>query len=127
VEAGLGVPRPPIDIVDRRIVNQQTGEDVTARLDRAIDIHLAKDAPHGIICKARSPSCGAGSARAYAADGTEIGLTDGRFIARVRAQWPATPVCEARHLTVEFLRTVWQRAGANPRVLLDFLAHIAPQ
>lgn len=127
VEAGLGVPRPPIDIVDRRIINRRSGQDVTDALDAAIAIRLGETPPAGVICKARSPSCGAGSARRFDPDGDPLSPGDGRFIAAVRARWPQVPVCEARHLDAAFFERVWRRAQADRRRLVDFLTHIGAQ
>ena len=112
VEAGLGVPRPPIDIVGGRVIDRAAGRDVTALLDAAIDARLVGEPPHAFIGKGRSPSCGRGSARRFDGPGDASGVTDGRFVARLRAAWPAVLICDAEQLTVEALAKIWTRAGA---------------
>ncbi|MGK0359576.1 MAG: hypothetical protein ACI9U2_001878 [Bradymonadia bacterium] len=113
LEAGLGVPRPPIDIVDGRVMDRAADRDVTALLDAAIDARLAGAPPDAVIGKAKSPSCGRGSARHFeeGAD-SPAGAGDGRFITRVRHRWPTMLVCDAERLTDDFLQAVWARVGA---------------
>lgn len=112
VEAGLGVPRPPIDIVDGRVMDRAAGVDVTALLDAAIDARLGHARPDAVIGKGKSPSCGRGSARHFTARAAAPSLGDGRFVARVRARWPDVMVCDAEQLTVDILRRVWACVGA---------------
>ena len=66
VEAGLGVPRPPIRLVDAgggavRLVEPASGRDLTARMRRFAERRvraLADEDLCGFVLKARSPSCG---------------------------------------------------------------------
>ncbi len=64
VEVGMGTPREPIHLVDRRLVGIESGNDWTDRMNawargrirelQALDLS-------GYIFKARSPSCGIGA------------------------------------------------------------------
>ena len=64
VEAGLGVPRPPMHLARRgstvSVVVTTTGDDHTAALTLAAQRWLAAHGSslHGFILKSRSPSCG---------------------------------------------------------------------
>lgn len=117
LEAGLGVPRPPIDLVGDRVVDRAAARDVTDLLDAAIDGWLARSRPDGFIGKGRSPSCGHGTARRYAPDGR----ADGRFVRRLTHTWPDLPVTDIEALTDEFLLAIWRRAGVDPGGLLDLI------
>lgn len=114
VEAGLGVPRPPIDLVGDRIVDRAADRDVTDRLDAAIDARLGRPRPDAFIGKARSPSCGHGTARRV----EPAGLADGRFVARLKARWGDLPIRDVEALDLEFLVAVWRAAGVQPGALL---------
>ena len=74
--AGLGVPRPPIEIVDGH-VRRQDGTSVDAQLRKAVEQILAQLAEQDIECvilKSRSPTCGVKQVH----DGTFSGkLVDG--------------------------------------------------
>ena len=74
VEAGMPVPRPPIDLVGVggrwSVVESATGRDVTPKLRAAARARSAQAAEKGLdgaILKARSPSCGIGDARRFVA------------------------------------------------------------
>jgi uncharacterized protein YbgA (DUF1722 family)/uncharacterized protein YbbK (DUF523 family) len=63
VEIGLGIPRPPIRIVEaggkQRLVQPETGRDVTHEMRTFAGTFLdAKAGAAGFILKSRSPSCG---------------------------------------------------------------------
>ena len=61
VELGLGVPRPPIDFVDDRLIVVTTGEDLTERMHAYAAWRakgLASLALDGYVLKSTSPSCG---------------------------------------------------------------------
>jgi uncharacterized protein YbbK (DUF523 family) len=127
-DAGLGVPRPPIDLYrqeDGRIaVITPQGLDCTAQLEAWIATALPKlrhAALDGLILKARSPSCGIASAKlriggpncaeadaaASAADAGKhkgdcrpapIGTTDGLFVAALKRALPNLPLVEDEEL-----------------------------
>ncbi|MEW5825950.1 MAG: DUF523 and DUF1722 domain-containing protein [Candidatus Bipolaricaulota bacterium] len=97
VEIGLGVPRSPIRLVGplgaARLVQPETGKDVTEAMARFADTFLAEiGACDGAILKAASPSCGPRDVRAYAAPvrGSGFTKTRGAFAAAVletRSLW----------------------------------------
>ena len=96
VAIGLGVPRPPIQIVEiagRRRVRGviDPAQDVTDALRSLVD-HLPADLA-GFILKARSPSCGLGSAPVMR-DGVQIDTDDGAFAAALRQRFPAMPLID---------------------------------
>lgn len=71
VEIGLGVPRPPIRVIlrsgERRLVQPETGRDVTEAMERFAASFLAGlPAVDGFILKNRSPSCGIKDVKLYA-------------------------------------------------------------
>ncbi|MCM1544487.1 MAG: DUF523 domain-containing protein [Ruminococcus sp.] len=76
---GLATPRPPAEIKDNKLINNQ-GEDVTEQYMRGAEtaLHLAKlNHVDFAILKAKSPSCGRG--RIY--DGTFTGtMRDGNGV-----------------------------------------------
>lgn len=62
VLGGLGVPRPPAEIVDGRVI-AKTGADVTNEFERGARIAADTATEHRTvlaIMKSRSPSCGSG-------------------------------------------------------------------
>lgn len=119
VEAGLGVPRPPIDLVGDRVIDRAADRDVTDLLDAAIDNRLRAPKPHAFIGKGRSPSCAHGTAKRIA----PTGFANGRFVQRLQRRWPDLPICDIEDLTLEFLVAVWRRAGVEEAGLREYLAH----
>ena len=85
VMAGLGIPRPAIERgADGRVRVQQTGQDITERLDRACGQIVALAQRRGIrkaILKERSPSCGSAQLRR----GGEVVAGQGLLTERLRA------------------------------------------
>lgn len=97
LEAGLGVPRPPMDLVGppgtERVVVRATGVDHGPALAAAIARLTARWAAGGVdgaILKARSPSCGLGSAARYDRidDPAPAARVDGLFAAAMRRPGP---------------------------------------
>lgn len=70
VEAGLGVPREPVDIIlidgEPRLIQKESGEDLTRPL-KGISIILLRSINRidGFILKSKSPSCGIRDARVF--------------------------------------------------------------
>lgn len=100
-EIGLGVPRPPIQLVTHdpapRLVEPLSGKDLTERMESFAGRRLAeieKLGLDGFILKSRSPSCGLEGVKVI--DAGLSNTTDGVGIfARVLAQrWPGLPVAE---------------------------------
>lgn len=107
VAAGLGVPRPPVQLVAeeqgaraRGVTNPQL--DVTDALHQsAADFCKGVEAQglSGFILKSRSPSCGLGSTPLHSEDGTEIlGYVDGLFAEQLRVAAPWLPCVEEEWL-----------------------------
>ena len=105
VLAGLGVPRPPIRIVTgaagATVREVESGDDRTAALGGAIQqvlATLAAEDVRGVVCKARSPSCGVGDAETFDEDGRAVGVSDGVVVAAVRAARPELPIASEAEL-----------------------------
>ena len=70
VEIGLGVPRPPIRLVEEddriRLFQPETGRDLTQAMQSFCDEFLSSlDVVDGFLLKYRSPSCGPSQVRIY--------------------------------------------------------------
>jgi uncharacterized protein YbbK (DUF523 family) len=106
---GLTVPRPRIRLVRSgkgiRVIQAETGTDLTSRTMDFSAKFLARCKPAGFILKARSPSCGVGDAAVYDACGR---LTreehSGLFSATVRVRFPGQPVVNEEQLESAALR-----------------------
>ena len=107
VAAGLGVPRPPVQL-------RQGGHGITvvevddptrnhtAALHRGVADsirQLIASPPAAIVLKARSPSCGSGSTPLFDQRGTAVGLTDGVFAQACRICFPGVPLLDEAALT----------------------------
>jgi uncharacterized protein YbbK (DUF523 family) len=100
-DAGLGIPRPPVNLVGnphrpRALGRDDPTLDVTAQLES-----FARQALPGLkhlcgfICKARSPSCASGTVPIYDEEGLRpMWAGDGIFIRIVRAHYPQLPVAD---------------------------------
>lgn len=112
VEIGLGVPRPPIRLVQRRgeplaVVQPKTGRDVTGAMDAFADHFLdGLSATDGFLLKSRSPSCGIGDVKLYAEEegGAPTGKTAGVFGAHVLERFPAAAIEDEGRLKDDLLR-----------------------
>lgn len=104
VAIGMGVPRPPIHLV-------QDGGGVYARgvQDPSIDVtDLLTGYSHnvagvqteffGYVLKARSPSCGLGSTPLFNINGNVIGKTNGVYLNAVLARQKELPVADEEQL-----------------------------
>ncbi len=103
-EAGLGVPRPPVQwIVDHGVLRlcgvTDPDLDVTDRLAEFCRRHVAAlPTVHGAILKARSPSCAIASAPLFDSAGTEIERIDGLYVQALRERWPDLPCIDEEGL-----------------------------
>jgi Uncharacterized conserved protein len=114
VAAGLGTPRPPIELVAPaapapdaaapaiRVVRVHDRADLTDRLAAACDAMIAQlhasPAPVDLfVLKARSPSCGI-SSPLHDADGAEIGAAPGIWAAAVKAHFPQAKIITEEEL-----------------------------
>lgn len=104
VGAGLGVPRPPIRLVESDGAIRVRGvedpaEDVTDQLRvwGEAQLPLLKRCD-GVVLKSRSPSCGVGGVPLLHADGTTDKTGIGQFAALVRQHLPELPLADERQL-----------------------------
>ena len=114
VGIGLGVPRPPIQLVEsetgvRARGVEDPGLDVTDTLN-AYGRQQAHDWLCGAILKSRSPSCGLGTTPLFDADGHETGLGSGLFAASLQAALPGLPCIDEAGLDDPEQRERWLEA-----------------
>ena len=107
----FGTPRPSIRIVRdgerESITSNKTGADLTAPLAAASQTelnHLSLTPLCGIIFKAKSPSCGMGSAKVHLPNGHSEGKGDGLFVQMCKAAFPLLPMEEEARLQDAWLR-----------------------
>jgi len=99
-EAGLGVPRPPVQRVAgdggvRVRGVEDPALDVTAALEAFGAGFVQRQAPvHGMVGKARSPSCAAGDSPLFDGAGQVLEEGAGVFAAALRRAWPGLPVVD---------------------------------
>ena len=136
VEAGLPVPRPPVQLV--RSNNHETAQllalgrdDATLNVTAILQNHAQQSAERlrntpslcGYIWKSRSPSCGLGSTPIFDAAGTQIGTTNGIEAHQVQSALPWLVCAEETALDTaaalqhfELLcRLVWDARTARAR------------
>lgn len=108
VGAGMSVPREPVDLfgdpVAPRMLGLVTGEDWTARASSWIDAALDRCAALGVagfVLKARSPSCGVGTANFRVEPGAAPSRVDGLLAAAIRRRFPDLPLVEDEGLDPE--------------------------
>jgi len=110
VEAGMGVPRPPVRLVrdqGLRLVQPDTGRDWTAAMqDFLARFFAALPEVDGFILKNRSPSCALRDAKIYASTekGAAVGQGPGFFGGAVRTRFPLLPAEDEGRLTNKSLR-----------------------
>lgn len=104
VGAGMGAPRPPIQLVGdadhpRAVRVDNPAVDVTDALsDYARAIARELSGVSGYIFKSRSPSCGLEDVKLFDARGNETGCVSGIYARLVRERFPALPVIDERQL-----------------------------
>jgi uncharacterized protein YbbK (DUF523 family) len=119
IEAGLGLPREPIDLfrdatdAATHVIGSKSGRDFTSAL-REASLRLLEQVTRadGHILKSRSPSCGRGDAPITG------GTTDGVYAAALRLRYPDQPAVTEVELTdpairARFLAQVVTRARAR--------------
>jgi uncharacterized protein YbgA (DUF1722 family)/uncharacterized protein YbbK (DUF523 family) len=110
VEIGLGTPRPAMRLVAEgtgaRLVVRNTGEDLTARMQRWAQQRLPGFAGlHGFVLKKDSPSCGMERVKRYTEDGNLVAKDgSGIFAAALREAYSLLPVEEEGRLNDPVLR-----------------------
>ena len=119
IDIGLGVPRPPIDLYATgsgvRLVMPATGRDLSEQMRTYARDKVARLQALGIsgyILKAKSPSCGLGSARVLDDEEDVLHRSGtGLFAEVLKAQLPNLPMEE-------------ETALADPAVLDAFLSRV---
>ena len=107
VEAGLGIPRPPVRLVGAperpRVLGVADSRlDVTQRLNDYIARTLPRlETVNGMILKSRSPSCGVSDTPVFAETGEEVAYGGGLFTRAVRHAYPVLPVIDENDLESE--------------------------
>jgi uncharacterized protein YbgA (DUF1722 family)/uncharacterized protein YbbK (DUF523 family) len=142
VEIGLGIPRDTLRLVGSpaapRLVQEKTGEDLTATMQRYAEDRVRALAAldlDGYVLKRASPSCGLFRVRVYRDNGIPAADGRGLFAAALTTALPALPVEEEGRLAdpvirenfIErvFLAARWRAfvaAGPRPRELVAFHA-----
>jgi len=104
VAVGLGVPRPPINLIStgqkiRALGVEDCSVDVTDRL-QAYAAEVVDQLPGicGYIFKQRSPSCGLGKTSVYHRNGDEIGVGNGLYTDVIIRMLPDLPVIDEEQL-----------------------------
>ena len=101
--AGLGVPRPPIQLIEaddqvRALGRENRQLDVTSALQNFAVSSLHRLLSERLLCgylwKSRSPSCGFGSTPLFTADGVEVSRTSGIQAEYFRRNLPHLNYCE---------------------------------
>ena len=111
VAIGLGIPRPPIQLVQQKTDEETQGirvvevqnrkQDYTVQLTQYAKKTVCTDftAISGFIFKQSSPSCGMERVKVYKSDGTFLHQRGiGRFAQVIQQQCPLLPVEEAERL-----------------------------
>lgn len=119
--AGMPVPREPVDLFGDaaapRMRGVHTGEDWTGRVNAWIEAALDRCAAAGVagfVLKARSPSCGVGTAALYAEPGAAPARADGLLAAAIGRRFPGLPLVEDEGLDVDsFLAAAAAAAGGR--------------
>ncbi len=100
-DAGLGVPRPPVNLVGdperpRALGRDDPTLDVTERLESyAQQVVPRLDTLSGFICKARSPSCALGTVPIYDPEGHRpLWAGNGIFIHILQMNYPDLPLAD---------------------------------
>lgn len=134
VMAGLGIPRPPVQIVIQGETPRVCGVtdpalDVTQPLQSTSEqlVQTMREAGRmlgGVILKARSPSCGVGTTPWFNTAGQLQQLSSGVFAGHVLSAFPGLPVCDESTLTcgkqiqdfVERVRDYGLRSDSGPAI-----------
>lgn len=118
--AGLGIPRPPVNLVQtatgiRAIGRDAPHTDVTPRLHTIANAFCnAHPGISGFILQSRSPSCGLATTPVYDRHQQQVIETNGSglFAARLRARFPDLPILNDCDLSAERIRTFLLQVAA---------------
>ncbi|MBC8519079.1 MAG: DUF523 domain-containing protein [Gammaproteobacteria bacterium] len=105
VEAGLSIPRPPVQLVkDGNGIIYVRGRDdqtvdITSQLHRFFRrFDEANTTLSGAILQNRSPSCGVGDTPLFSPSGSELNQDNGVFTTFIRSRHPDLPVSTPKQL-----------------------------
>jgi uncharacterized protein YbbK (DUF523 family) len=109
---GLGVPRPPIQLVESHGRRRVQGvdfphKDVTDALHALVD--QLPDDICGFVLKARSPSCGLGTTPVFH-KGVQVATGDGAFADSLKTRFPALPLIDEEEVEDTDLRNAFVAA-----------------
>jgi uncharacterized protein YbbK (DUF523 family) len=113
LEAGLGVPRPPVRLViiegQERVRGVDDPEvDVTEILDASLaSARVRLRGISGLVLKSGSPSCGIADVPVFDVEGARLAPSQGRFAAAVRAAFPTLPMEDEIGLQNPDRRDAW--------------------
>lgn len=118
--AGLGIPRPPVNLVQtpagiHAIGRDSPHADVTPRLHTIADAFCnAHSGVSGFILQSRSPSCGLATTPIYDDHQQQVIETHGSglFAARLRARFPDLPMLNDCDLSMERIHAFLQQVAA---------------
>lgn len=99
VEIGLGIPRPPVRLVDvegdTRMIQPETGADVTeSMIEFSYSFLKGLKDIDGFVLKGRSPSCGVKETKLYSSieGGHVVSKGQGLFASKVYELFPLVPI-----------------------------------
>ncbi len=107
VAIGMGVPRPPIQLVQdaagvRACGVQDPSHDITDLLaSYGHDVAITQPELCGYVLKARSPSCGLGSTPLFDINGHLIGKTNGVYTGAILIALKTLPMADEEQLRVD--------------------------
>jgi uncharacterized protein YbbK (DUF523 family) len=114
LEIGLGVPRPPIQVIEGntapRLVEPVSGNDLTERMEGFADRRLAEIGNLGLdgfILKSRSPSCGLEDVEIFSEGGMSSRNGVGIFARVLVDRWPELPVVHEDQISNASQRTAF--------------------
>jgi uncharacterized protein YbbK (DUF523 family) len=134
VQAGMGVPRPPVRLVDRggelRMLEVLSGRDHTDRMRRFAERHVATIRQldlHGFVLKKDSPSCGVHRVTVHSEAGGPRRTGRGLFAEVLLEAHPLLPVEEDERLSDSaLLENFIERAIAYRALCNAFAGHWTP-
>ncbi len=115
VEAGMGVPRPPIQIVEIEDVQYlyfrnaaSSTEDFSEIIRRQVDNHVHHlQQLSGFVLMQKSPSCGIQSTPIFNENAEVLRTGAGLFVQRLQQVFPDLPIVEAVKLEDKQLRAAF--------------------
>ena len=129
-DLAYGTPRPTIRLYKENqtsntiVQTSQSHEDISTPLFKALEGEITKLEDNdicGVIFKAKSPSCGFGSAKIYYKNNQIEGRQDGLFVSLVKEKYPMLPKEEEARLNDAWLKENFIMAIFALKELKSFL------